>query len=141
MKVKQIVLLQHFLQTSIKSIKDIRILVSCIQSINNDFIQADNKNISKERQILKIITKVMIRESQFNYITYINGHYNSSVRIKKQFFTPLILCLLILNMSGGTYSLKTTPNDRFLRKLCIAIIFTYSQRFCQIFFAYFRFDV
>ena len=43
-----------------------------------------------------------------------------------------MLCVLILYMSGGTYSLKSTPNDRFLfiEKLFMAI-FIYFQSFCQ----------
>ena len=28
-----------------------------------------------------------------------------------------MLCVLILYISGGTYSLKSTPNDRFFEKL------------------------
>ena len=55
--------------------------------------------------------------------TYIIGHYNPSVRI-----TDLVshthLCMLILNISGGTYSLKSIPNDRFFRELFKAILFT-----------------
>ena len=48
----------------------------------------------------------------FEYIhTYIIGHYNPSVRIID--LTPLMLCVLILYISGGTYSLKSTTNDRF----------------------------
>ena len=27
-----------------------------------------------------------------------------------------MLCVLILHVSGGTYSLKSTPNDRFFEK-------------------------
>ena len=33
----------------------------------------------------------------------------------------------ILYMSGGTYSLKSTPNDRFLEKLFMAILFLLSE--------------
>ena len=47
-----------------------------------------------------------------------------------QFLTPLMLCVLILYMSGGTYSLKSTPNDRFFEKLFHGH-FIYSQSFCQ----------
>ena len=47
--------------------------------------------------------------------TYIIGHYNSSVRIKIQLLTPLMLCALILYMSAGTFSIKSTSNDRFWR--------------------------
>ena len=40
-----------------------------------------------------------------------------------------MLCVLILYIKGGTYSLKPTPNDRFLKKLFMTILFT--QSFCQ----------
>ena len=56
---------------------------------------------------------------------YIIGHYNPLVMITTQFLTTLMLCALILYMSGGTYTLKSTPNDRFLRKFFMAIIFTF----------------
>ena len=46
--------------------------------------------------------------------TYIIGHYNPSVRITTQIITPLKLCALILNMSSRTYSLKSTPNAKFI---------------------------
>ena len=35
-----------------------------------------------------------------------------------------MLCVLILYISGGTYSLKSTPNDRVIEKLLMAILFT-----------------
>ena len=35
-----------------------------------------------------------------------------------------MLCVLILYISGGTNRLKSTPNDRFVKKLFIAILFT-----------------
>ena len=35
-----------------------------------------------------------------------------------------MLRVLILYISGGTYSLKSTPNDRFFEKLFMAILFT-----------------
>ena len=35
-----------------------------------------------------------------------------------------MLCVLILYINGGTYSLKSIPNDRFFGKLSIAILFT-----------------
>ena len=34
-----------------------------------------------------------------------------------------MLCVLILYISDGTYSLKSTPNDRFFEKLFMAILF------------------
>ena len=35
-----------------------------------------------------------------------------------------MLCVLILYVSSGTYSLKSTLNDRFCEKLFMAILFT-----------------
>ena len=35
-----------------------------------------------------------------------------------------MLCVLILCISGGTYCLKATPNNRFFEKLFMAILFT-----------------
>ena len=35
-----------------------------------------------------------------------------------------MLCVLILYISGGTYSLKSAPNDRFFEKLFMAILFS-----------------
>ena len=36
-----------------------------------------------------------------------------------------MLCVLILYVSGGTYSLKSAPNNRFFVKLNMAILFTF----------------
>ena len=41
-----------------------------------------------------------------------------------------MLCVLILYISGVTYSLKSTPNDKFFEKLFMAILFTL-RVFCQ----------
>ena len=38
-----------------------------------------------------------------------------------------MLCVLILYISGATYSLKSTPNDRFFEKLFMATFIMYSQ--------------
>ena len=62
--------------------------------------------------------------------TYIIDHYNSSVRITIWLHTALMLCALILYVSGGTYSLKSTLKDRIFEKLFMAITI-YSQSFCQ----------
>ena len=59
------------------------------------------------------------------HITYIIGHYNPSVRfiIDLVSRTTYVVCVLILFISGETYSLKSTPND-------MAILF-YSQSLFQ----------
>ena len=54
-------------------------------------------------------------------------HYNPSVRIIDLVsHTSYIVCVnfIIYNLIGGTYSLKSTPNDRFFEKLFIANLFT-----------------
>ena len=58
-----------------------------------------------------------------NY-AYISDHYNTSDY--NLVSTLLTLCVLNLYMSGGgTYSLKSTPNDKFFnKKLGMAILFT-----------------
>ena len=63
--------------------------------------------------------------------TYIIGHYNPSVWIIDLVsHTTYVVWVLILYISGGTKSLKSTPNDRFFEKLFMTI-FIYSQSFCQ----------
>ena len=56
--------------------------------------------------------------------THIIGHYNPSVRITALLLTPLMLCAFILYVSGGTYSLTSTPNDRFFRNFFMAVYFS-----------------
>ena len=34
-----------------------------------------------------------------------------------QFLLPLMLCVLVLYISGGTYNLKSNPNDGFFEQL------------------------
>ena len=54
--------------------------------------------------------------------TYI--HNNWSLQSISQDYWPSFshdLCVLILYISGGTYCLKTTPNDRFFEKLFMAV--------------------
>ena len=46
--------------------------------------------------------------------TYIIGHYIPSVRIIDLVsHITYVVCMLFLYISGRTYSLKSTPNDRF----------------------------
>ena len=45
--------------------------------------------------------------------SYIIFHYNPLVGNIDFVSKTLMLCILILCTSGGTYSLKSTPNDRF----------------------------
>ena len=57
--------------------------------------------------------------------------YNPSVRITTSLLTPPpMLCLLILYISGWTYSLNSTSNNRFLRSFMVILLF-FSQSFCQ----------
>ena len=57
--------------------------------------------------------------------TYIIGYYNPSVRIIDLVsHTTYVVCVNFIHKCRGTYSLKSTPNDRFLEKLFMAILFT-----------------
>ena len=58
------------------------------------------------------------------------GNYNSSVRITNQLLTPFMLCVLILYMSGGSYSFKVDSERQIFEKLLMAVL-NYSQSFCQ----------
>ena len=87
---------------------------------------------TKER--IRVVQTVASNSSKLNcwniqsLHTYIIGHYNPLVRI---ILTPRMLCVLILYISGGTCSLKSsTPNDRFFEKLFMAVLI-YSQSFCR----------
>ena len=52
------------------------------------------------------------------------------VRITIQLLNPLMLCVLIIYINGGTYSLKSPLYKRFLKNFFMAIII-YSQNFRQ----------
>ena len=56
-----------------------------------------------------------------NIHIYIIGHYNPSVRISTQLLASLMLCALILYVSGETYSLTATD---YLRNFFMAGLFT-----------------
>ena len=55
--------------------------------------------------------------------TYIHNWFLQS-GLLTQLLTPVMLCVLILCISHGTYSLKSPPNDRFFEELLMAILFT-----------------
>ena len=60
--------------------------------------------------------------------TYIIGQYSPSVRIIDLVsHTTYIVCVNFLYISGGAYSLKSTPNDRFFEKLFMAIFYLFSE--------------
>ena len=61
---------------------------------------------------------------------YIIGHYNPSVRIINIVsYTTYVVCVN-LYISGGTYSFKSTPNDRFFERIFHGN-FIYSKSLCQ----------
>ena len=62
----------------------------------------------------------------FKYFTYIRTCiYNWSLQhFNQDYDLASPITALILYMSGGTYSLKSTPNDKIFEKLCRAILFT-----------------
>ena len=55
--------------------------------------------------------------------THIIRYYNSSIIIIDLVSQiTYVVCVLILYISGETYSWKSTPNDRFFEKLLMAIL-------------------
>ena len=66
-----------------------------------------------------------------HWLTNITGHYNPSVGITAWFLMPLMLCSLILYVSGETYSLTSTPNYSFFFEKLFHGSFYLFQTFCQ----------
>ena len=89
----------------------------CVQCNGNVFMEL-NFCISGEK--CPLVTP--FHSKQF---TYIIGHYNPSVRIIGLVSHTTYVCLYI--SGGGTYSLKSTPNDRFFGETFHGN-FIYSQR-------------
>ena len=98
-----------------------------IKSVSSSIRPADQFNLTK--------TTLTVSDQTFTLQihTYIIGITTLQSGLLTQFLTPLMLCVLIINISGGTYSLKSTPNDRF-EKLFMAILFmviSFLQRRCH----------
>ena len=82
---------------------------------------------TNERLWFSILTIVILINRLFTYI------HNWSLQPSSQGYWSsfsVMLCVLILSISHGTYSLKSPPNDRFFEKLFMAI-YIFSQSFCQ----------
>ena len=99
---------------------------------------------------IRVSNKYVFVNSTRILLIYIIGHYNLSVRITAQLLTQLMLCALILYVSGGTFNLTSTPNNKFFEELLHGS-FICSQSSCQksderkcrrnvFFFFIFRFD-
>ena len=68
-----------------------------------------SKQVAKIKSILIFFKLFSIYTCQYNF-----------TRVTVQLITPLMLCMLILYLTRQTYSLKSTPNYRFLRNfLCL----------------------
>ena len=84
---------------------------------------------NQNHSILHSLTLIAARFDDllsFWWFIYIIGHYNPSVRIINLVsHTTYVVCVIFLYISGGTYSLKSIPNDRFFEKLFMAILFTH----------------
>ena len=64
------------------------------------------------------------------YIHNIIGHYNPTVRITTYLRTTYVVCVNFSYVNGSAYSLTSTPNNRFFKKLFHGR-FICSQSFCQ----------
>ena len=68
---------------------------------------------SHATQLHTRLTEFLLTFSRFIFHTYIISEYNASVRFSTQLLTSVMLCESTLYVTGETYSLKSTPNDRF----------------------------
>ena len=68
--------------------------------------------------LLAVLHKILINTLKVNKVIM----KGISKICHSEFLTPLMLCVLILYTSGGTYSLKSILSDRFLRN--------FSWQFC-----------
>ena len=67
----------------------------------------------------------LLHSKCINIQTYIIGHYNPLVRIIDLVsHTAYVVCVNFIHKWRGTYSLKSTPNDRFFENLLWQFIFT-----------------
>ena len=64
--------------------------------------------------------QIIIKKMLIGIIRY----YHPSARITTLLLIPVMLCTSISYMIDGAYSLKSTPNDRFLGSFFIAILYT-----------------
>ena len=83
-----------------------------------------------------------------NINTHIIDHYHPSVRTTTRLLTPLMLCSLILNVTAGTYSLKSILNDKFMRifhgnfiSFAELLPEIYREAVTEEIFSFFRFDL
>ena len=85
--------------------------ISLLTTVNVHFLRICKANRSPRRMCL---------------VTYIIGHYNTSVRITTQHLTPFMLCALILYMSVGDLQHRDDSEQQFfsLRNFFMAILFT-----------------
>ena len=67
------------------------------------------------RPKFKFLRPKMVSSTLHNRLLNIIHNCNSLVRITADLLTPLMLCALILYVSGETYSLTSTPNEIFFR--------------------------
>ena len=78
---------------------------------------------TEHRTVSRHFFHLLIISIYFIIHTNIIGRYSNS-GLRPSFLKPVMLCALILYMSSGTYSLKSTPNDRFLKSFIMAGLFT-----------------
>ena len=82
-------------------------------------IVLSNKKRNLRRYSVVCFFKDFPKKNVFGGPCIYNCSLQSLVRLTILCLTPLLLDVLILYMSGGTYSLKSTPDDRFLRSFSL----------------------
>ena len=93
-------------------------------------------NILITKKPRNIIRHTTAYKKYYRLHTYIIGHYNPSVRPSLAWLlTPLMLCALILYVSGETYSLTSTQNDRIWKKFSWQV-YLLSEKYFFFFFVF-----
>ena len=75
----------------------------------------DNKNF---QPVDEKIFFILVNSTESRYCTKFIMHTQLAIQTHQSglltwFLKPLMLCMLILYISGATYSLRSSPNDRF----------------------------
>ena len=84
-------------------------------TIRNGVLQRAGTRTFYFKNVRQTFVKDCKRRDKADYIHTKLAITSLHLGLLTQFFIPLMLCVLILYISGGTYGLKSTTNDRFLK--------------------------
>ena len=108
------------------------IIMFLINILNRKVSQEDTSRVCRQASLILMAFLIQFSVRCFNNIhTYIIDHQNPSMRIIGLVsHTTYVGYVNFIHKWRGTYSLKSTPKDKFFEKLFMAVLI-YSQSFCQ----------